>query len=966
VEQVTLEEGDYQIEVWGGNGGMANHGTGPTVYTTEVGYGGYSVGTISLESATTFYVVVGGKGTDGNQGSSTGGYNGGGNGSVSYAALIGGGGGGATHIATATGILSKLDGNQSDIVIVAGGGGGSGFMSNGGNGGGINGIQPATYTQYSSRTGGGGGTQSAAGACYYLGSGAGFGQGGTTTQEMAGGGGGGWYGGCTGAQYTGGGGGSGYIGGITDGISAAVNQRYFVPNPITSGHGFVRITRLAREVSSGNNLAIFNLLSPTNMDGEMCTAFSSPVEIELSNYGENDYDFTKDSITIGYEIINPRGVIYNSNVTVDTGELLSGEAKSIELMSNLSMVPGTYTIKAYVTSGLDNFSCDDTLKTVYVPKLTALPVDEDFSDTAFAGFVSIPILGQETWSQYNDPTNQILPPDNTNGMLRYVGSFGTMAQLSTYQLDLSGVVDPKLKFWYYHDATTSDLDKSYTEVNIIVDDLPTTVLTLSRRDTASGFTGWKQYTIDLIPFTTGQCVLIQFESMNRYNTLSAQYIGHVTIISTPDLEVSEIIISPEITLCERDNKELKVVLTNIVNQNMNFVQGNSLTIQIGSQSPLTYPLTGTITGNTSNTISIASNVDLKNITNIKVWLTTPVDNHASNDTATILIDIRPSLSVTINPVTTVNNCFKKGMEINQEVVLQNTANMDIEEIELQLLIDITPPQIIRDTIFTVLRAGETTSHTFKNKYIVPGEVNYPVRVLAWMKCDSALVNTLSEIQECVDMNNISVLSIDNPLEGQTDTVGSTNNIVITVKNESDNRRYMNVTVMALIENEQGIMTGSRLGTISVVEPLDTVQLTFTEKYTIPNDSMYFIKVYLNSMDIYPEDDTLTTTCYTRERDTTGTTPPGINQTGKGNVFTLGQNIPNPANNSTLINYSIPEAGEVIFHVHSISGQLLYSKTIETEHGNQSIKLNTSTFAAGVYFYSIEYKGQKLVKRMNVQ
>ncbi|MDR1459306.1 MAG: T9SS type A sorting domain-containing protein [Bacteroidales bacterium] len=56
----------------------------------------------------------------------------------------------------------------------------------------------------------------------------------------------------------------------------------------------------------------------------------------------------------------------------------------------------------------------------------------------------------------------------------------------------------------------------------------------------------------------------------------------------------------------------------------------------------------------------------------------------------------------------------------------------------------------------------------------------------------------------------------------------------------------------------------------------------------------------------------------------------------------------------------------MFHVHSVSGQLLYSKTIEAASGKNSFKLNTSTFTAGIYFYSIEYKGQRLIKRMSVQ
>jgi hypothetical protein len=115
---------------------------------------------------------------------------------------------------------------------------------------------------------------------------------------------------------------------------------------------------------------------------------------------------------------------------------------------------------------------------------------------------------------------------------------------------------------------------------------------------------------------------------------------------------------------------------------------------------------------------------------------------------------------------------------------------------------------------------------------------------------------------------------------------------------------------------------------------------------------------LGSFDNYSKNDTLII-----KRETTSV---GINTIKETNAFILGQNIPNPANNSTLINYSVPEAGEVTFHVHSISGQLLYSKTIEAKRGNQSIELNTSTLAAGIYFYSIEYKGQRIVKRMSVQ
>ncbi|MDR1182163.1 MAG: T9SS type A sorting domain-containing protein, partial [Bacteroidales bacterium] len=110
---------------------------------------------------------------------------------------------------------------------------------------------------------------------------------------------------------------------------------------------------------------------------------------------------------------------------------------------------------------------------------------------------------------------------------------------------------------------------------------------------------------------------------------------------------------------------------------------------------------------------------------------------------------------------------------------------------------------------------------------------------------------------------------------------------------------------------------------------------------------------------YPEDDTVLIPRRTNYVNGTGIV------SGKSSMFTLSQNIPNPANSSTRINYGIPEAGTVVFHVHSVSGQLLYSKTIETPSGKQSLELNTSTFAAGIYFYSIEYKGQRIVKRMMI-
>src|SRR5574344_1572450 len=226
---------ELTLEVWGAQGGYRSS-------STYGGKGGYSRGTIAVAQGDVMYVNVGGSG---NTGGTSGGYNGGGS-RYSYS-----GGGGATHIATVSGILSSLSGNQSAVKIVAGGGGSDGSASYAGAaGGGLSGITATGGCG----TGGNGGTQSSGGTGGSGYSGI-FGQGGYGAYYASGyggSGGGGWYGG--GATYPdgsgeddrGGGGGSGYIGGVTNAQTIAGNATMPSPDGGTtigrSGHGFARIT----------------------------------------------------------------------------------------------------------------------------------------------------------------------------------------------------------------------------------------------------------------------------------------------------------------------------------------------------------------------------------------------------------------------------------------------------------------------------------------------------------------------------------------------------------------------------------------------------------------------------------------------------------------------------------------------------------------------------------------------------
>lgn len=267
VQSDTLSAGTYKLECWGAQGGNAVLGS----YTGIGGKGGYSVGTLVVDTDTQLYIMVGGQGTfnSGSGAATAGGFNGGGAGynySTEYTAA---GGGGASDIRIGQNSLFAR-------VIVAGGGGGSGVYSTtagtGGYGGGTSGgTGSVVYSSYGVGTGG---TQTSAGTCNGGGQNNGsasFGIGASKTSGSSGyngaGGGGGWYGGgCGGAVSNCGGGGSGYVYNSSTASSypsgCLLNSSHYLANSQTiagnasmpstsgstetghSGNGFVRITKI--------------------------------------------------------------------------------------------------------------------------------------------------------------------------------------------------------------------------------------------------------------------------------------------------------------------------------------------------------------------------------------------------------------------------------------------------------------------------------------------------------------------------------------------------------------------------------------------------------------------------------------------------------------------------------------------------------------------------------------------------
>jgi len=98
----------------------------------------------------------------------------------------------------------------------------------------------------------------------------------------------------------------------------------------------------------------------------------------------------------------------------------------------------------------------------------------------------------------------------------------------------------------------------------------------------------------------------------------------------------------------------------------------------------------------------------------------------------------------------------------------------------------------------------------------------------------------------------------------------------------------------------------------------------------------------------------------------GPCPVGIDENPASQVFTLEQNAPNPANNTTTIGYSIPSRGTVVFEVTDVLGNRVAISEAQTQSaGRHTVTFNTATVNPGIYLYSITYNGSKQVKKMVV-
>ncbi len=716
------------------------------------------------------------------------------------------------------------------------------------------------------------------------------------------------------------------------------------------------------ETIDGKSIELVEILGLPDSN-DRCSSGPSTISYVITGKGAVTVNFPTDTLYLHLNISGTKN--WDTVVIWNKGTLPILQKITIPIMNNFELVDsGDYYISAWISNGYDTINVDDSLFTSYTIHKISLPFDENFSQGWSSSFTLEECNSENTWEIVNTNSDGTILPQYGTNMLSFKGSRGAISAIYTRQIDLSKTSEPKLDFWYWHDNTASTMD--YTNVKISLDGGASfqTIAIIRKNDGSNS--GWTYYSLPLDNFNA-PCVIVSFSAMrwttDDYN--GEQLIDRIRIYGKHDLAISEII-SSDYDICNLTGRSLGVVLNATTSLNIDFSSmPTELQVNISGAKNASYTLplnNGIIEGLAFDTLVIDNNFDfIPGTYYISASIATAIDSNQANDFVLDTIEINPNISVAPTQITggtSFANCVAIGSEVFQEVNISNSGNMDMTDILLTLNIyDVSGVivQTYNDTINGDFPVGQELTYTFTKAYIVPEDETYNVEVIVSPLCDNNF-KYVNYVTECVDLTDIELVSFVVPEDNaDCSNVGDKQNVTVKISNKNPNVDMSGITIHAIISSNGNQINAWRT-TIDEISAGTSIDFTFAQSFTIPEENDYTIDVYIDKVDDANNNDTLSITkCINL----------GISETDI-NTIGMSQNIPNPANEMAIVNYTIPSQGKVVFTIASITGQILHTQEVESEAGVNSIEFNTANLAAGIYFYTMDFNGQRLTKKMTIK
>jgi hypothetical protein len=717
----------------------------------------------------------------------------------------------------------------------------------------------------------------------------------------------------------------------------------------------------------GYDLKMESILSQEEVNDIHCYSDFANIQVVLKNTGTEHYYFNTDAIRLTVEVSG--AIQFRKDTLINIGLLKAAMKDTFEITNALPVTtPGIYDIITYVSSALDTVYNDDTLRTSYGIHKIQLPYETDFSLSP-AEILMKQVIGTATWEVESDTgDNPAIAPVYGTGRLTFhsESGAGSIARAIFNGINLLGTHQPKLEFWYAHD-NSYPTKRDFVAIKISTDGINTQLLdAVYRYDQTYTSPGWAYYTIDLSAYVNEPCVSLIFEG-NSFGGAN-QNIDRIRISSSQDISLTYL--SPKVNnlvACNLDNQTVRVIVSNLTSQRVDFNQDKTdihFYVSGADTVAYVYPLSGILAGLASDTVEITHQLNLSRsgIYDITAYLNA-IDGNTSNDTTKNSLFINPDLSIQDIVGVDETNCKQIGDSVYVSFKIVNIGNLPVDEIPLSL--QINGVNKLNDTLYKRLDPGDYINYSFTKPYVVP-EVSdvqpyYYVKIKTDMPCDALTSNNIKEILACVDVVkvvDIKVSKINHPVENPCDTGLRPVNVSVTLSNEGN--VDIEKTVLHVEVDSSGQPHASFSETTNGISAKSTITHIFTQSYLVPNQSgNYKLKVYVENVsdDNNPDNDSLEIN------------PCAIKEVGvadyEASKWSMGQNIPNPAKGSVDIPFSIPQAGNLQFTIRSISGQILYTRNIQGVEGINMFTCDITAFADGIYYYSMEYQGQRMTKKITI-
>ncbi len=760
-------------------------------------------------------------------------------------------------------------------------------------------------------------------------------------------------------------------------------------NSVSSDPDFISNTNLHVYTSAVNNLGLPLSNITTDIDGQLRDAntpdigadeFSPlPIDLGVTTIYEPSVNYSQAGTNIvikvrfknfGADSISNFNVVckYGNNAPIVqpySAYLLSNKSDSI--FFNVTVLPGNNEINTYTSLVSDGNHTNDTTKINFfgVP-LKNIPYSDNFDGATEEWFKT---GGGLQW-QRGIPNATVINTAHTapnvwttvlNG--NYINNSDDY--LYTPIFNNSILKADTLKFWFKIDAENNK-DGGYIEYKDYngqwlrlgsISTLDTNSVNWYNSTTTAMWTGtglgWQQakYAVSKM---TNLPQYIQFRFVFYSDGVNNNFNGwaiddfELTLLPIPD-DAGVIAITNPNTSLMGDTVYPTITVKNF---GLNPLTSIPVKYSINNQTPVSEIFNTTLAPGA--TADYTFNTYFKVLTQptytIKAYTTVTGDYYTGADTTTKVVNVSPALNdVGVTGIISPTDIVSSGSVITVKVKIKNFGTNPLTSIPVSFQRG-TQPAINEVWTGPALNLGDTAIFSFNTTFTVPLGSSFAFSAFTTLANDAYIPN-----------NKITKsITISTTIPGNAGNISSTEPVfggdTICFPIAATTPKVVTYTVPTIgnVSNYVWNYTGTNV--------------TFTTNDTTTSNSV--------TISFEPNATSGLLTVYGFNTIGNGNTSPafsidiiqnctiGIDEDLLDN-FWMSQNMPNPTNSNTVIEYNIPKQGDISFEIVNMIGQSIYKFKETKEPGRHSINLNISDMPDGIYYYTLIYKGNRLVKKMIV-